>query len=57
MSWQMLREHRTFRQTDAPAHATSEEKGYSEVGVLFLYRLLLVKGLEQLGGVEVKQEG
>ena len=25
MSWQTLREHRTFRQTDAPAHATSEE--------------------------------
>lgn len=37
MSWKMLREHRTFRRTDAAAHATREEKGYSEVGVLFLY--------------------
>lgn len=39
MSWKTLREHRTFHQTDAAAHSTSEEKGYSEVGVLFLYGL------------------
>ena len=47
MIWTTLRKHRTFHKTGTNALDT-QEKGYSEAGVLFLYQFLKESSRKQV---------
>ena len=56
MIWTTLRKHRTFRRTGASNALDTQEKGHSEVGVLFLYTLHVAQFRKEFSRKQVAQE-